>query len=258
MKKKAEVYAGSFPGIKFSGNPFPGLVLRGLCSAQLLCCFSDSFPLGGIVEGRDHQLTPLSLSAIPLQGVLTSTGAQTAKRAAVATPMGNVTQSVESAPATPTDGGGSASLLASVAREAAVTPALGPASVSLVGGLQIARSSARAICLAPAAIRLQVSASATEAGGAKGVPSTAPAMAHPVPRSLADASAGLGCGGLSASIPAIACTEPAAPRMDNALVRPATKARAAQTPALLGPTDLSADTGKRPGKITVCELKVSN
>ncbi|KAJ6657314.1 hypothetical protein lerEdw1_002681 [Lerista edwardsae] len=176
-------------------------------------------------------------------GVLTSTGAQTAKRAAAATPMGSVTQSVESAPATPTDGGGSASLHASVAHEAAVTPSLGPASASPVGGLQIARSSAHAICLAPAAIRLQASASATEAGGAKGVPSTAPAMAHPVPRSLADASAGLGCGGLSASTPAIACTEPAAPRTDTALVRPATEARAAQTPALLGPTDLNADTG---------------
>lgn len=178
-----------------------------------------------------------------MQDALTGTGAQIAKRAASATPMGSVTQSMENAPATPTVGGSSANLLASVAHVAAVTLSLGLVIVSQVGGHQIVRSSASAIYLAPAAIRPRVAASATEAGGAKGVPSIAHATVHPVPRKLADVSAGLACGVLSASTPAFACMEHAAPRMDSAPVRLDTKARTVQTPALLGPMDLSADTG---------------
>lgn len=88
----------------------------------------------------------------------------------------------------------------------------------------------------------QGTASAPRAGGAGDAALDAPATSHPVPKTQASVSAGLGFGGHCANIIVTACMGTATLLMGIAAATLAIRAGAVGIPVLLVITDLSADT----------------
>lgn len=153
----------------------------------------------------------------------------------------------------PTAGEYSASSHASVDLMATATPSLEPASVSQAGGHRTARSSVCAGWPAPTVTLSQGSASAPRAGGVGDAASDAPATSHPVPKTQAGVSAGLGFGGHCVNIIVTACMGTATLLMGIAAATLAIRAGAVGILVLPVITDLSADTGKRNITLRACD-----